>query len=228
MTRKISNGRQLVLTLALPTLVSIGLFVYGYIAEPAFSYRYLIVNLILAWLPLLFALWLVDILRRKLWSSWEALGASLLWLLFLPNSFYIVSDLIHLQEAKPETVLYDAVMLASFAVTGIALGVCSLYLIHREIRKRLSLSYAFLLVAIILLMCSFAIYVGRDLRWNSWDALFRPGWMLLDISYSLFSPTDYGQLIKTTLSFWLLLSSIYLSAWQGTRLIVRAKLSMQD
>ena len=80
---------QYILALGFSTLVSIGLFAYGAWRNHSLEFNYLLWNLMLAWLPLVFAVRLVSVLQRKLWSSWEALGWSLLWLLFLPNSFYM-------------------------------------------------------------------------------------------------------------------------------------------
>lgn len=214
---------QFVLALGVSTLVSVGLFAYGVINHSSFSYGYLLWNLFLAWLPLVFVLWLLNVLKRKRWSSWEGIAASLLWFLFLPNSFYMISDYIHLQEAPDSTVLYDAVMFTSFVITAAVLGFGSLYLVHRELGKRLQLRLATLWVGGVLLACSFAIYIGRDLRWNSWDVLFNPGGLLFDISDRLITPQEYPELLRTTLSFWALLSSQYLLGWWGGRLLHRVK-----
>jgi uncharacterized membrane protein len=209
MINKLPWQFQLGAVLLLPSFASLILFTWGYLSESNFDYRYLLPNLFLAWLPLVFIFWLIKILDRKRWSSWEGLTASILWLLFLPNSFYIISDLIHLQEANSSTVTYDALMMSGFVFTGLALGFSSLYIFHSELTKRLKPNIALIWLALIILACSFAIYIGRDLRWNSWDALFRPGWLLLDISDSLITPGTYAVLLRTTFSFWLLLSSFY-------------------
>jgi uncharacterized membrane protein len=144
----------------------------------SFYFGYLIWNLFLAWLPLVLAVWLVSILNRKLWSSWQALGVSALWLAFLPNSFYMVSDYIHLREVSEHDLLYDAVMLTSFISVAVVLGICSLYMVHQEVIRRHSLRTCNFWLAGTLLLCSFAIYLGRDLRWNSWDILTNPGGLL--------------------------------------------------
>lgn len=211
---------QFLLTLGVSTLVSMGLYAYS-AAQNGNLYSYLLWNLFLAWLPLLFALWLMNVLSRKRWSSWEGLAASLLWLVFLPNSFYLISDFIHLQDASSSDVLYNAVMFTSFVFTGVTLGLASVYLVHRELGKRLRLRTATLWIALVLLACSFAIYIGRDLRWNSWDVLFSPGGLLFDVSDRLISPSQYPELLRTTLSFWVLLSSMYGVAWWGGQLLHR-------
>jgi uncharacterized membrane protein len=185
----------------------------------SFYFAYLIWNLFLAWLPLVFALWLVRILQRKLWSSWEALGVTALWLVFLPNSFYMVSDYIHLAEVSEHDLLYDAVMLTSFISVAVVLGICSLYLVHREIIKRFTLRDSLIWLASIIVLCSFAIYLGRDLRWNSWDVLTNPGGLLFDVSDRLIHPAAYPDMLLTTAIFALLMSTFYGLALSAMRLL---------
>jgi uncharacterized membrane protein len=210
---------QFVLALGVSTLVSVGLFGYGAWRNHSLDYDYLVWNLFLAWLPLVFAVRLASLLRRKLWSSWEALGVSLLWLVFLPNSFYMISDFIHLQEVQRVDVLYDALMFTSFIYTGVALGFSSLYLVHLQLRRRLSAKASAGWIAGTLLICSSAVYVGRDLRWNSWDVLVNPGGLLFDVSDRLQHPAAYPQMLVTIITFFILLASMYSLLCRGTRFI---------
>lgn len=209
---------QFIAALGLSTLVSIGFFVYGAWLDKSIYYDYLIWNLFLAWLPLLFAYRLVIILQRKLWSSWEAMGVSVLWIVFLPNSFYMISDFIHLQDIQYH-LLYDALMFTSFIYIGVLLGFSSLYLVHLEMSKRFTRTTTWWMISITLLICSFAIYLGRDLRWNSWDILTNPGGLLFDISVRVLHPAAYPEMILTIVPFFILLLSMYLLVWNSIRLI---------
>lgn len=210
---------QFMLALVVSTLISVGLFGYGAWRNHSLDFDYLVWNLFLAWLPLVFAIRLISILRHKLWSSWEGLGVSLLWLVFLPNSFYMISDFIHLQDVQRVDVLYDTFMFTSFIYTGVALGFSSLYLIHLQLRRRLSAMAAAAWVAVTLFICSSAVYVGRDLRWNSWDVLTNPGGLLFDISDRLQHPAAYPQMLVTIITFSVLLASMYSLLWRSTRLL---------
>jgi uncharacterized membrane protein len=67
-----------------------------------------------------------------------------------------------------------------------------------------------LLVAITLLLCSFAIYLGRDLRWNSWDILINPGSLLFDVSDRFLHPGAHPRTFVTTLTFFVLLGTFYI------------------
>lgn len=227
MSKPRSSRSQFIIALAASTLTSVGLFAYGAWRNHSSEFSYLLWNLFLAWLPLIFAVLLMRILRRKRWSSWSAMGVSLLWLVFLPNSFYMISDFIHLLDVRRVDVLYDAVMFTSFIYTGVTLGFSSLFLIHLQLRLRLSRLSAAAWIAFTLFISSVAIYVGRDLRWNSWDILTNPGGLLFDISDRLLHPATYPQMIVTIVTFFVLLSSMYGLLWRGARLLQRAVMTQQ-
>lgn len=219
MTNLRSVRGQFLLALGLSSLVSVGLFFYGVILNGDATYGYLIWNLFLAWLPLLFAIRLMQVLRQKLWSSWEALIYSFLWILFLPNSFYMISDYIHLQEFQRDSVLFDSLMFTSFIYTAIALGFSSLYLIHLQLKRRFTSRVAAAWIAFTLFVCSISIYVGRDLRWNSWDIFTNTGGLLFDLSDRLLNPSSYPRMFVTIITFWVLLLSMYFVLWRGSKLL---------
>ena len=204
-------------------LVSLCFFGYGAIQNHSLEFSYLVWNLFLAWLPLAFALRLTEVLKSKLWSSWEGLAYSVLWLVFLPNSFYMISDFIHLQDVTRVNLLYDAVMFTSFIYSGVVVGFTSLYLVHIQLRRRLSERKTAMLMAVTLLVCSFAIYVGRDLRWNSWDVLTNPGGLLFDLSDRLIHPASYPAMFTAVISFFVLLASMYSLVWRGSQLLNKSR-----
>ncbi len=216
-----SRRGQFIIALLISSLVGVGLFGYAAYRDRSLAYDYLSWNLFLAWLPLLFALRLMNVLRRKRWSSWEALATSFLWLVFLPNSFYMISDLIHLQQVPNSDILYDTLMFTSFVFTGVMLGFSSLYLIHLQLRRRFSLRGAAVWITITLLICSIAIYMGRDLRWNTWDILVNPNGLLFDVSDRLQHPAAYPQMLLVISAFFVVLMSMYNLLWHGTHLFQR-------
>jgi uncharacterized membrane protein len=65
----------------------------------------------------------------------------------------------------------------------------------------------------VLALCSFAIYLGHDLRWNSWDVLRDPGGILVDISNHISDSIAY----TTAFSFFVLLGSLYVVVWYIAR-----------
>lgn len=216
---------QFIVALGLASLVSLSFYAYSALRNHSFEYSYLVWNLFLAWLPLAFAVRLRTILAKKDWSSWEGIIYSALWLVFLPNSFYMISDFIHLQEVARVDLLFDVLMFTSFIYTGVVLGFASLYTVHLELRERFSERATAGVLAIVLWLCSGAIYIGRDLRWNSWDIVTNPGGLLFDISDRLAHPAAYPQMLVTTVSFFVLLSTMYILLWRGIQLLQRAKVS---
>lgn len=211
---KLSPRKRVVASLLGLTVVSIGLYTAGAIANRSLQFSYMLWNLFLAWLPLVVALVLLQHLKTARWTSWWSLGLTLLWLVLLPNSFYMISDFVHIQDVMRHNLLYDVVMFTSFIFTGAALGFSSLYMVDVELRKRMSLRASGTLAGFILLLCSFAIYLGRDLRWNSWDVLINPAGILFDVSDHLIHPLQNGDMFTTTLSFFVLLGSLYIVGWQ--------------
>jgi uncharacterized membrane protein len=178
------------------------------------SFSYLPWNLFLAWIPLGLMAMLVRSLRIRSWSSWPMLLLSLAWLLFLPNSFYLVSDYIHLQDIVYGNILYDAILFTMFVFTGLLLGFSSVYMFHVELLKRLSPRASATTVGLVFLACSVAIYIGRDLRWNSWDVFSSPAGLLFDVSDRLVRTSNYHDVVGTVAAFFALLGGMYVVGWR--------------
>lgn len=219
MIRDWANKKELALSLVVSTLVGIGFFLYCVIIDHTLAYDFLLWNLVLAWIPLIISVRLVYVLSYKLWSSWEALTLSFLWILFLPNSFYMISDFIHLQTVPTNNLIYYAVAFTSIIYSAVVIGFISLYMLHLEFIKRFSSRTVWLLIAAILATCSVAIYIGRDLRWDSWAVLTNPGGLIFDTSNRLIHVSDYPTAFATSAMFFILLGSMYFMAWSGMRAI---------
>ncbi|MFM2083118.1 MAG: hypothetical protein RL380_1809 [Verrucomicrobiota bacterium] len=135
---------------------------------------YLIWNLFLAWLPLLFAVLACGHFRlgdRLGWRFWSASGA---WLLFFPNAPYIFTDLVHLHTWHREHYWPAWSVILMCAVTGLAVGFVSLYLMQSLVTRRFGPVRGWLFVAAVAGMSGVGIYLGRFLRVNSWDVVAHP------------------------------------------------------
>ncbi|MGI0134811.1 MAG: DUF1361 domain-containing protein [Candidatus Micrarchaeaceae archaeon] len=217
---QVAPGMRYGASLLLATLVSCCLLVVDAALYHVNIPWYMAWNLFLAWVPFLLALGLLRYIRKHAWSEWLPMLLTVVWLAFLPNSFYMVSDFIHLAEiTDPSQLLFSAVMFTAFIVTGVALGVSSLYLVHRALKKRLSPYASAVLVAATILVCSIAIYIGRDLRWNTWDLLVDPAGMLFDMSMRLTHPSNYAAILEVVTPFFVLLGTLYAMAWQASKLL---------
>jgi uncharacterized membrane protein len=104
-------------------------------------------------------------------------------------------------------------MVGSLVMVGFTLGFTSLFLIHKELLKRFGNMPAGYLVTAIILLSSFAIYLGRDLRWNSWDVIANPSGIILNVSDRLIDPLGHLRAFNVTGLFFVLLSVMYLAIW---------------
>ena len=184
-------------------------FLFDVIYYHSSQYYYLLWNLFLAWIPLLLSFYLKKILAKKAWSSYEAMFVSLLWVLFIPNSFYMLSDYIHLNNFTGNNLLFNITFFSEIIITALMLGFFSVRIIEFEIKNRFSKVWSRLIIALIFLISSFGIYVGRDLRWNSWDIFINPGALLLDVFNHLSNPSNYATILTVVFPFFILIASFY-------------------
>ncbi|WP_438446489.1 DUF1361 domain-containing protein [Gorillibacterium sp. sgz5001074] len=158
-------------------------------------YTFMIWNLFLAWIPMWAGTawhWLGtspaggSIRRAVRW----ALGGS--WLLFLPNASYVVTDLIHFTYVRGKGLWpwSDLFMLVLFAWISLLLGYVSLYVFHHAVRRKYGWPAGWGFSFTVLVLQAVGVYVGRELRWNSWWVLTDPHRMLADLPVFL-EPEPY-------------------------------------
>ena len=211
---------------SLVTLVfsSLSLFLLRFLATGTLRYWFLMWNLLLSVMPLCFALLLDNNFKNNRWLSGKNLLFTILWLSFLPNSFYIISDLIHLRSTGEISVLFDAVLITSFVICGLVFGMMSVYIIHKQLLNRLSPLRSNLLISAVLLLSSFAIYLGRYLRWNSWDVALSPAGIIYDVSDRIINPVANVQTFGITLTFFIVLISTYFFTFSAINYLKEGKL----
>ncbi len=144
------------------------------------------------------------------------------WLLFLPNAPYLVTDLFHLGPKPPVPLWFDLALLLSCAAAGIALGFRSMGDVHDIIRRAWGRVAAWGLVAVVWFACAYGIYVGRYLRWNSWDVVHRPLHIVKVAVDSSLDPQSHPRVLGVTLLYGALLLLAYVSvrahvAWVAAR-----------
>ena len=181
-------------------------------------YRFLAWNLMLAWVPFGLALAAYDRARRRVDALVGVLAV--LWLLFFPNAPYMLTDFIHLHESATAPLWYDALMLSAFAWTALVLGFASLYLMQMVGRLVAGAAWAWAGVVGSLALASFGVYLGRFVRFNSWDALVRPGRVADVITNQLDNPFEHPRLVATliVLTGFLTVAYAVLYSFAGLRL----------
>ena len=167
-------------------------------------------NLFLAFVP--WALSSVVILRPHLrQSKWMLTLLLCVWLLFFPNAPYILTDLFHLRLNSSMPVWFDLVLILLYAWTGLMFGFLSLWDIENVLRKGVK-PWAVTAISVVLLFAgSFGIYIGRYLRWNSWDILTSPFQLLYDIGDRFVNPFAHPRTWVMTLLMGVFLNVLYFS-----------------
>lgn len=122
-------------------------------------------------------------------ASWRQVGWLALWLAFLPNAPYLVTDFVHLRARPPVPLWFDIALLISCAATGLLLGYASVADVQRFIARKFGEATAWLCAASALVLSGAGIYLGRFLRWNSWDILANPIAIVLSIQPRVVSVT---------------------------------------
>jgi uncharacterized membrane protein len=137
-------------------------------------YSFLVWNLFLAWLPLVFALLACETYQHASGRNWQFASLAGAWLLFFPNAPYIFTDLIHLTTRFYGHFWVDLTLILFCAITGLVLGFVSLYLMQSVVERMFGRPASWLFIAAVAALSGFGIYLGRLMRFNSWDVLFRP------------------------------------------------------
>lgn len=175
------------------------------------TYAFLMWNLFLAWIPYLASLWAAYLHPRSSRNWWRLLLPGAVWLAFLPNGPYLVTDFWHLQEQACIPMWYDIGLLAAFAWTGLTLAAFSLRTMHRLAQQAVGSIVGWLFAAGAAGLAGLGIYLGRFLRWNSWDLVLNPKGVLTDVAVQLANPLQHPRTIGVTVLFAAMLFVCYLA-----------------
>jgi len=191
-------------------LFSVALVVAGSIFSGTIILTFLIWNLFLAFIPYLASGWMQ---RNTDWnnSRLKFCVAFSVWLLFIPNSFYIVTDLFHLGTFSMIPAWYELAVIFSFAWNGLMLGVVSVRQVEKLINRSSSQRSRLLFIYPIMFLNALGVYIGRYLRLNSWDILTDPFQLFKDISNLAMHPLQYKYAWAMIVCFSFILTLIFLT-----------------
>jgi uncharacterized membrane protein len=170
-------------------------------------------NLFLAWVPLVLAIAAGVLQRAGSTARVAAAACAAAWLAFFPNAPYIVTDVVHL-EARGGALVVDAATIGAFALTGLLLAFASLQRMHGLVRTRLGSRAGWAMVAGVSLLTGFGVYLGRVLRWNSWEVVSEPGALAADVGARLADPLAHGWTLAVTFGFGAAFLAWYVSVWR--------------
>ncbi len=189
---------------------------FVFIVVGNFLHFFLIWNMILAMIPFFIAKIVILLPDQK---KWIKIGLMILWLLFLPNAFYMITDLIYLsnhvyifQEHIYANVVYFDDLVPWLALFHIFLGVIisliwgyhALSMMEGVGIKVLSRKLVNGLIIAILFISSVGIYIGRFFRYNSWN-LFS----VIDIFKDLIESLSF-DMIFFILGYTIVLITLYM------------------
>jgi len=147
-----------------------------------YYYSFMLRNLSLAWTPLLIAL-ITSYLKlpHKIFHIIVPF-ICMIWLIFFPNAPYLLTDFQHIRlYSDSPKIWFDVNLLVWFAFTALFLGLISLYLMHQVVQREFGHFAGWAFVFITGLLSSTGIYIGRYLRFNSWDVFNNPARVIQDL-----------------------------------------------
>lgn len=180
----------------IPLSFTLFLLIVRVVVSGQLTYAFLAWNLFLAWIPFAISQKISGVQNR--WKILLLFGA---WLLFLPNAPYIITDFLHLKQRWPIPYWYDILLLFSAALNGLLLGLVSLLKVEKFLADRYGNRISGLLILCSFFLCAFGIYMGRYLRWNSWDIITNPGAVAADILERIVNPFDHFGTWSVTFLF---------------------------
>lgn len=155
---------------------------------------FLIWNLFLACIPYIISSYLKNYPSSNKWLKWMLL---FIWLTFIPNSFYLLTDFIHLNKNSESIYYLDLVIIALYSFLGFVLGIISILEIEKlEILNK----YQFLnnfSIPILSFLIGYGVYIGRELRYNSWDLIKNPIQLVSDLIFEI----TYIETISFSIAF---------------------------
>ena len=158
--------------LALLCSIILAMWLARYVYTGSIRFFFIGWNIFLGLIPFAAAAYLIK--KQKELGRFSKTFLLFTWLLFLPNSFYIITDLIHLKSNEQFMLWYDAGFLFFAALTGIVAGVISILMIERFSSRYLGKAKAMAISFVTLGLSGFGVYLGRFDRFNSWNIINDP------------------------------------------------------
>ncbi|HEX6429871.1 MAG TPA: DUF1361 domain-containing protein [Niastella sp.] len=174
------------------------------------TFIWMIWNLFLAWIPYRITSWLQQQPSVQT-NKWKFAAISFLWLLFVPNTFYILTDLFHLGIYHNVPNWFDLTLIISFAWNGLLLGVLSVRQMERMMQQYLPGKHELLFIYPIMWLNALGVYIGRYVRFNSWDIVTNPFGLSAYILRMLWHPIQYKYAWGMVACFSVFMTLVYLT-----------------
>ncbi|RPD41983.1 DUF1361 domain-containing protein [Chitinophaga barathri] len=193
--------KMLLLSISFMCLLLAGRMLY----TQSLTYVFLAWNTFLALIPLMMSRRLKP--GEKL--HWRNILKLAGWLLFFPNAPYLLTDLFHFHSAPPVPVWYDLFLLSTAAWNGLWLGMISLMRVEQFLAGCLTSRPVYLCLGAASLLCGYGIYIGRFLRFNSWDVFTAPYALLQNMAGHFIHPFHHAEVWAFTALFAMMFGLFY-------------------
>ncbi len=220
MKERLIPGRQAraaLLALLLASTLCAAMIATRAVYSRQFTFVAFLWNLFLAWIPLLAALALYTLRARGVRRPVAGTCLGVIWFLFFPNAPYIMTDVVHFRVRPPVPYWYDMITILSFGLTGLFLGYLSLYLVQEVVRSWVGRWWSWVFAFAMLGLSAFGIYLGRFMRWNSWDVILSPLETLSDAARIIF-PGPSREMLGFSVTFFSFSLVCYLIVYSFTHL----------
>lgn len=210
--KRLNDVQQLV---SVSLCFTLGLFVMRIAYTGTIAYLCYPWNLFLALIPVFLSGFLV---KQKTFN-YKSIGLLGLWLLFLPNAPYLVTDIFHFEERPPVSLWFDLMLVVSAAWNGILFCMISLFRVEKFLRKTCTQNVANKIMPLLILLCGYGVYIGRYLRYNSWDIVTEPFDILRTSTHHLHHPVQNLNVWMFTFIFAAFLGIIYFTIKKLPRVV---------
>jgi uncharacterized membrane protein len=193
--------------LLLSVAFSVVLLLARIIHTGSLQYAFLLWNLFLAWVPYQITV-LMEAYTASRWRLPLWILAVAVWITYLPNAPYILTDLYHLPEGGAPK-WFDLILILSFAWNGLTMGFQSIRQMQEMFIARFPGLPVQLFVFSVMMLCGWGVYIGRYLRWNSWDLIMQPVPLLRQTGQMVLYPLEHTQAWGFTLCMGLFMHLLY-------------------
>jgi len=174
-------------------------------------FLYMLWNIFLAFIPFIISSFLSLRISKDNFFKPLFIVGFIFWFIFLPNAPYVITDFIHLGRIHSVPVMYDSFLLFASAWVSLLAGLTSLVQMKKMLSLRFSQKITDIIILITILFTSFGVYLGRYLRFNSWDLFISHDSIITSIWKIFTQSNNYANVYGYTALFFIFIYTAYKS-----------------
>lgn len=214
MLKKISSIYTMLIASILFTLI---LLLIRIMLTDQLTYIFYAWNLFLAIIPL----WFSSKLVAQKTITIKSIILILCWLLFFPNAPYIITDLFHFTQREHIPLWFDLLIVITAAWNGLMLGLVSILQVEQYLANYLQPTALKFAMATSFILCGFGVYLGRYLRFNSWDIINNIDDLVYQIVHRIIHPLQHTTTWSFTILFAVMMAVFYYTIKAISKIVVK-------